>query len=106
MPAWADVRDVKAGRITMEEYRARYLGWLEVMAPQLQPGELDATGGSVLPVKDGDTLCCACSREAAAKGECHRVWAAEALVAAGWRVVLDGVEIPSAFQNGNNSEAA
>lgn len=47
-----------------------------------------------VPVADGDTLCCACSREAAARGECHRVVAAELLVAAGWRVLLDGVEVP------------
>lgn len=31
-----------------------------------------------------------CGREAAARGECHRVWAAEMLRGAGWRVVLDG----------------
>jgi len=37
--------------------------------------------------------CCACSRAAAAAGMCHRVWAAEALARAGWRVVLDGVEV-------------
>ncbi len=45
-------------------------------------------------VRDGDTLCFACSRAHAARGLCHRVWAAELLVAAGWRVVLDGVALP------------
>lgn len=28
-----------------------------------------------------------------AAGRCHRAWAAPVLVAAGWRVVLDGVEV-------------
>ena len=44
-------------------------------------------------VRDGDTLVCACSREAAARGDCHRAWAAPFLARAGWRVVLDGVAI-------------
>ena len=44
-------------------------------------------------VRDGDTLCCTCSVAEAEAGLCHRVWAAEALVAAGWRVVLDGKEL-------------
>lgn len=36
------------------------------------------------------TLICACSREAAAAGRCHRVIAADLLKRAGWSVVLDG----------------
>ena len=43
-------------------------------------------------VEPGCTLTCACSRSAAADGRCHRVVAAPFLHAAGWRVVLDGVE--------------
>ena len=40
-------------------------------------------------VQDGDTLTCTC-----AKGvDCHRRWAAPYLVKAGWRVILDGVEV-------------
>lgn len=42
---------------------------------------------------DGDTLCCACGIEAARAGRCHRVLAAELLHLAGWRVVLDGIEL-------------
>lgn len=41
-------------------------------------------------VKDGDTLCCACSRKAASEGNCHRTWAAPYLHKAGWEVILDG----------------
>lgn len=42
------------------------------------------------PVPGGATLICACSREAAAAGRCHRVIAADLLKRAGWSVVLDG----------------
>ena len=41
-------------------------------------------------VPDGATLICACSREAAAAGRCHRVIAADLLKRAGWSVVPDG----------------
>ena len=41
-------------------------------------------------VPDGAMLICACSREAAAAGRCHRVIAADLLKRAGWSVVLDG----------------
>lgn len=44
-------------------------------------------------VGHGDTLLCACSREEAAAGRCHRAWAAPFLVRAGWRVILDGKEV-------------
>jgi len=58
----------------------------------LAHGTLSAmeTGGRLVPVGDGDTLCCACSRDAAAAGLCHRVWAAQMLRRAGWVVVMDG----------------
>lgn len=45
------------------------------------------------PVEDGDTVCCGCSRDHAGQGLCHRAWAAPFLVRAGWRVILDGVEV-------------
>lgn len=44
-------------------------------------------------VPDGATLICACSREAAGSGRCHRVIAADVLRVAGWSVVLDGREV-------------
>lgn len=43
------------------------------------------------PVEGGSTLICACGREQAARGFCHRVTAARMLADAGWFVVLDGV---------------
>jgi len=59
----------------------------------LRPGHLPwARHGdrvACAPVDDGDTLLCACARGA----ECHRRWYAPHLVAAGWRVILDGVEV-------------
>jgi hypothetical protein len=80
---------VKRGRITLEAYRELVEGKLR--ENDLRPGHLAAWFGDLHEaVVDGDTLLCACSREEAAAGRCHRVWLAEQLVAAGWRVVLDG----------------
>lgn len=66
--------------------------------PELGPGKLWAVPdeGPMLRVAGGDSLLCACSQEDAAAGRCHRAWAAPVLVQAGWRVVLDGVEVPRA----------
>jgi hypothetical protein len=102
MPTAVDLGLVRAGEITVAEYRRRFEAGL--VARFLPPGELRFTpeSDSALDlraesltqlVEDGDTLCCACSREAAARGECHRVWVAAALAAAGWRVLLDGAEL-------------
>ncbi len=91
------------GQINMETYRkdfmfrARRLSTMgKDILQEFQPGRLVALKsglGIVAKLKDGDTLCCACSRAKAAAGECHRVWAAELLVEAGWRVLLDGKEV-------------
>lgn len=62
---------------------------------RVAPGVLDSSAGHVA---DGDTLLCACAREAAGRGECHRVWSARMLADAGWRVVLDGVEMATIDQ--------
>lgn len=74
------------------EAMATYLRAMEVRwraATDLGPGRLECVTATGLGlVHDGDTLCCACARGA----ECHRRWAAPFLVAAGWRVILDGVE--------------
>lgn len=48
-----------------------------------------APAGEWIPVRDGDSILCAC----AVGAECHRRWAAPFLVRAGWRVLLDGVEV-------------
>jgi hypothetical protein len=100
VPEASDLLAVKGGRITIDEYRRRYrddIAWRkERRAVNLAPGSMLGShycGGGFRMVADGDTLCCACSRATAAKGECHRVWAAELLRDAGWRVILDGKEL-------------
>ena len=93
LPRFADLRLLRDEQITMDEYRERFQAAMDERAARLDPESLYTVAGGGTLVRDGDTLCCACSREAAAKGECHRVWAAEALVRAGWRVVLDGQEV-------------
>ena len=60
-------------------------------------GPLDATSFSV---ESGSTLCCACSKQKAAEGRCHRVWAAAALARAGWNVILDGIPVASSDTRG------
>lgn len=102
VPALSDLREVQRGQLGFDAYRQRFMA--EVELSHLRPGTLWIDQGGeewdgLHPrpnryVQDGDTLCCACSREAAGRGECHRVWAAELLRQAGWRVVLDGVELP------------
>lgn len=87
-PHRADLADIRAGRIGWPEYERRYRERLRPFA-HLAPGELRLADGS--PVRDGDTLCCSCSREAAAAGRCHRVPAADVLRVQRWRVILDGV---------------
>jgi hypothetical protein len=94
-PEAADVAAAKSGRRSMDAYQEKYSATLAADARFLVPSIL-VFGRAGRQVEDGDTLCCACSREAAAKGECHRVWAAHALVKAGWRVVLDGLELEGA----------
>lgn len=100
VPPAADLDAVRTGAITVAEYRARYeahvLGTHREyprLHPHLEPrwllGHLTGAIGPIV-VADRDTLCCACSREAAARGECHRVYAADLLKAHGWSVVLDG----------------
>jgi hypothetical protein len=76
-------------------YRCRCVGrFLEALLDgRLAPGALIAIGsGTEIPLVDGDVIACACAIEKATRGLCHRAWAADALVAAGWRVILDGVE--------------
>jgi hypothetical protein len=82
--------------VTIEEYRAHYVQafrrrhcyWM------LRPGHLLAFRcAEPIPVEPGDTLCCCCSRDQAALGRCHRVWAAKLLAENGWRVVLDGAVV-------------
>lgn len=108
-PRVEDLDAVRNGRIDIAEYHRRFLE--HVLAYLLACGEqwgetahlgcdvsvglfavVDEDGNTAM-VQDGDTLCCACSRAAAAAGKCHRVWSARLLVQAGWHVLLDGVEV-------------
>lgn len=85
VPSLPDLLGYRTGQISLAEYNTRYIQMVRPNLATLTPE------GPVL--KDGDTLCCACSRDVAAKGACHRVWAATLLREAGWRVILDGAEI-------------
>ena len=98
-PSWLDW--VRGGDISLDRYRAlceaRFAGLYApggrvLIDDPLVPGRLFVAERD--PVVDGDTLCCGCSRAEAAASRCHRTWAAHALAQAGWRVVLDGVEVP------------
>jgi hypothetical protein len=94
MPHPDDLLELRDGRISIGTYRARLLARLRVAYKArggLGPGQLWMADGDI--VQDGDTLCCACSRDEARDGRCHRVWVAHALARCGWRVVLDGVEV-------------
>jgi hypothetical protein len=98
VPRAKDLWEYKNEEISIEEYRSRYFKQILQMKDDLKPGKLTWEPFNLFsdekePVKDGDTLCCVCSRAQAAKGECHRAWAAVVLQEAGWTVVLDGVEL-------------
>ncbi len=93
VPSHVMLTAVRRNEIGVGVYRADYVAHLE--AHGLAPGRLLArlSAGALARVADGATVCCACSRAAAERGECHRVWAAELLRRAGWVVVLDGREL-------------
>lgn len=93
VPPLGWVQQAKDGRMSMVEYRHRYLRRIDeaLTRGDLDPERMYTTAEGGTAVRDGDTLICACSRDAARAGRCHRAWAAEALLAAGWRIVLDGV---------------
>lgn len=87
---WLD--EVRAGRVHVDNY----LAWLRFRWTSAEGAGIFAPGtlvahlrGERVVVSDGDTLCCACARGA----PCHRQAAAPFLARAGWRVVLDGVEV-------------
>jgi hypothetical protein len=89
--------DYQEGLVELSTYRAMFERALvqDLEAGLLAPGTLRWTGPYPTggPIEDGDTLCCACSRDEAAAGRCHRAWAAPYLARAGWRVILDGAEV-------------
>ena len=93
VPWLTDLAEIRARRITVAQYRERYVMMIDTGA--IPPGCLSAIVGlsphaRLVEVADGSTLCCSCSRLKALAGCCHRAWAAELLRREGWRVVLDG----------------
>lgn len=96
-PKEEDLLAVKAGRITEEEYFERFRASVEANSSRLSPGSLQGglPGGWVeadwIPLQDGDSILCACSKEAALAGKCHLTHAAPFLLRAGWRVRLHGM---------------
>lgn len=94
--ALAERRFSTIGGPALDTYRAAYGAWLRD-CPTLTPGFLRAYRWDAMRhgdlVEDGATLCCACAVREALEGRCHRAWAAPFLVRAGWRVILDGVEV-------------
>ena len=103
LPSPAALRAVKDGTMTesayFDQYNASLRGLCTSFPSMLEPGHLSAFEYiKHLPgvlVSDGDTLTCggSCSIEHAREGRCHRTHAAPFLVRAGWRVILDGVEV-------------
>ena len=95
LPSVADLLDVKAGRITEALYFHRFSAQVEACEASgvLAPGRLGALLTSPTehadPVADGDTLLCSC----ACGAPCHRRAAVPFLIRAGWRVILDGMEV-------------
>jgi hypothetical protein len=101
-PWLADLRDLHACFLSVVRYRDRCIERFREDGKALNWPHLTACPGwdhmkecadEEVRVESGDTLCCACSKADAAVGCCHRVWAAELLRRAGWRVVLDGREL-------------
>jgi hypothetical protein len=93
IPNAKDLWRLKDNRISIEEYKRRFITSMESRRELLGPHNLILQSEKKLEsfeVRDGDTLCCTCSREAAANDRCHRVWVAQALLEHGWDVVLDG----------------
>ena len=91
-----DLTAVQADTISHEEYKNRYLRLVAFRVRKKSPPVnivpgllLASTVLDPVPVKDGDTLLCACSVEVARSGKCHRTWAASLLKLAGWDVTLD-----------------
>lgn len=94
VPNPKDLWAARDGSLSFSQYRERYTAQVSAYAAYLVPGEFVFQKSlNSYAVKDGDTLCCSCSREKAADGKCHRTWLTPLLGEAGWRVVLDGKEI-------------
>lgn len=96
VPDGEDLWALRDQEITMDEYQERYEGKITTKGDILAPGRLIVASKKQLnhyQVANNDTLCCTCARAAAARGECHRAWAAPFLVGSGWDVILDGKRV-------------
>lgn len=95
------LKDRRGGEDSWPSLTRYYIAFTAHLADALAAGDIsalsmlavNANGCDVATIQDGDTLCCACSVAESRAGRCHRAWAAPFLVRAGWRVVLDGVEV-------------
>lgn len=101
VPRLEDLRRVRDRLLTTPQYLAAYEAHIRMatggdLSRFLGPRRLRARTGrgpADRMVTEGDTICCACAKDAAAAGECHRVRAANLLRIAGWDVWLDGEEL-------------
>lgn len=83
-------------QIEIVKFKERYCALMEgrVARGSCAPGTLSRISPpdwTPEPVNAGDTLICSCA--ARSDDECHRFWLAPYLLAAGWRVVLDGKDL-------------
>lgn len=89
------VHRLRTGALGFERFKGRYCRIMEqrVASGLCAPGALmciSAPDWAPASVEPGDTLVCGCGSD---DGRCHRSWLAPYLVAAGWRVVLDGRDL-------------
>lgn len=95
VPRAEDLRLFKGKEISQDELRLRYVQHIESSGVKLAPGKLTWSPycffrqDEVQLVESGDVLYCLCLHAAKGGIECHRLWAAELLMGAGWQVVLD-----------------
>lgn len=96
VPRAEDVWLFNKKEISLDEFRRRYVEWIENSRAKLSPGKLSWNPFSffsqddVCPVEAGDFLFCTCIKACGQGLECHRLWAARLLSKAGWLVNLDG----------------
>lgn len=96
VPRAEDLAAFKKKEIDQDEFRNRYVNYIQVSGAKLAPRKLVWVPYSffrqreVQLVEPGDVLFCLCLHAQKDGLECHRLWAAELLMNAGWKVILDG----------------
>ncbi len=96
VPRAEDLRAFREKKIDQDEFRNRYLNHIQVSGIKLSPGKLLWVPYSFFKqqesysVEAGDVLFCLCLHAQKDGLECHRLWAAQLLMDAGWNVILDG----------------